>query len=355
MVSAWLLFRDQAAAAGTVLLLGVVGARAAGSSSADFLSVGSGPRPVALGEAYAGLADDTYAATYNPAGLAGLRRQEVSFAFNRHLPGVSQQELHYARPTTSLGTFAVSATSLKVSPFSGFDANDQPADAVTAQDLAVGAQYALSWGSLMLGIGGKFLESRLADARARGTAWDAGALYRFKSAVRMGFSATNLGQGLKFDKESSPLPRVLHFGASGRLELIAMSYLLFTAQASLPNDRKAYPSAGLELCREDLFALRAGYTGRIDSGLGWSVGGGLKLIHNSRSWYSYSIYPASMPDVEVDYAFVPMAALGDTHRIGLVLRFGKDKDAERDPARKIPRKRRRSEGEPEALYYYQSL
>ena len=316
------------------------GARAAGTTSGDFLSVGAGARPAALGEAYAGLADDGYASAYNPAGLAGLRRQEASFAYNRYLEGVAQQELRYALPTANRGTFALSATSLQVSPFAGYDADDQPASKVSAQDLAVGAQYALSFGPLMLGAGGKFLDSRLADARARGMAWDTGALYQPNKSVRLGAAAANFGQGLKFDRESFPLPRVLRLGASGRLDLIGKSYLLLTAQASLPNDRSPYPAAGLEFCREDLFALRAGYTGRMDAGQGWSVGGGLKLIHDGRSWYSASTYPSSMPDVEVDYAFIPMAALGGTHRIGLVLRFGPDKG----PPDKDPE-----------VFYYQAL
>ncbi|MEK7384051.1 MAG: PorV/PorQ family protein, partial [Elusimicrobiota bacterium] len=270
---------DTAAVAAVLLFITLV-ARAASPTSADFLGVGVGPRPVALGEAYVGLADDGYAAAYNPAGLAGLRRQEASFAYNRHLQGVAQQELHYALPTADLGTFGLAATSLQVSPFAGYDANDQPAGKVSAQDLAVGAQYALSRGPLMLGVGGKFLDLRLADAKASGTAWDGGVLYQLGTAVRLGMSVANLGQSLKFDREAFPLPRVFRFGVSGRLDMIGKSYLILTAQASLPNDHTPYPAAGLEFCREDLFALRAGYTGRLDIGQGWSVGGSFKLIHN---------------------------------------------------------------------------
>lgn len=320
--------------------------------AADILDIGAGPRPMALGEAYAGLADDAYAARYNPAGLAGLRRQEAAFAYNRHLEGVAQQEAHYALPTGRFGTFAVSASSLKVDPFDGFDADDQPADAVSAQDLTVGAHYAFSAGPLMAGVGGKFLDSRLADARARGAAWDAGALYQFDAWTRLGLSAANVGQSLKYDSESSPLPRVLRLGASSRLDLPGKISLLLTAQGSLPADRGPYPSAGLEFTREELFAIRAGYSGRLEAGQGWSVGAGLKLIQNGRSWYSYSYYSPSMPDVEVDYAFVPMAAMGDTHRIGLLLRFGPKKEGARAAG---PEKRGRDAGEPEGLLYYESL
>ena len=42
------------------------------SSGADFLRLGGGARPLGLGEAFVGQADDASAIFYNPAGLAQL-------------------------------------------------------------------------------------------------------------------------------------------------------------------------------------------------------------------------------------------------------------------------------------------
>lgn len=319
-----------------MLLAGVVAALAAaapsraapGAVGADYLKIGAGARPAALGEAYAGLADDVYAADYNPAGLAGLRRQEAAFDYDRLLPGVVEQELEYALPTADFGTFAAGARALQVDRFSGFDANDVPLGSVSSQDLAVGVDYAYGWGPLSLGAGGKYLNSRLADARASGAAWDAGALYELGPAARLGVSVANLGGGLKFDSASAPLPRVVRAGASVRLYSSADTWLLVAVQESLPNDRAPYPSAGAEYGLARIFAVRAGYTGRLDAAAGWSVGGSLKLIHAGYSWYSASQYSSSVPDVEFDYAFSPAGALGGEHRFGVVVRFGEDKAAE---------------------------
>ena len=147
-----------------------------------------------------------------------------------------------------------------------------------------------------------------------------------------------------------------HFVVNGVKTLGALACkAVNTPAGTAASGSTPYPAAGLEFCREDLFALRAGYTGRLDIGQGWSVGGSFKLIHNGFSWYSYSEYASSMPDVEVDYAFVPMAVLGDTHRIGLVMRFGRDKGSEREFPARTRSKRNREKDASEVLYFYQAL
>ena len=68
------------ALAGLVFASGAVEA-SPGSTTATFLLVPVGGRPVALGGAYTALAEDAYALHYNPAGLARAPR-EVAFAHN---------------------------------------------------------------------------------------------------------------------------------------------------------------------------------------------------------------------------------------------------------------------------------
>src|SRR5437762_3445025 len=63
----------------------------AGTSSANFLKLGIGPRAIAMGEAQVGVADDVYATYWNPAGLARLDAQEAGFAQNQYLESISQQ------------------------------------------------------------------------------------------------------------------------------------------------------------------------------------------------------------------------------------------------------------------------
>src|SRR5438034_445996 len=72
---------------GQMMRLGLIGmifvsrsalASGGGSSGAEFLRVGMGARPAALGENFTGLADDVTTAVWNPAGLGQLDHVEIS-------------------------------------------------------------------------------------------------------------------------------------------------------------------------------------------------------------------------------------------------------------------------------------
>jgi len=77
------------------LVLGLaVSAQAAdpGTTSANFLKLGIGPRAVAMGEAQVGLANDVYATYWNPAGLAQLQNREAGMRVLRARLLARQQE-----------------------------------------------------------------------------------------------------------------------------------------------------------------------------------------------------------------------------------------------------------------------
>ena len=64
--------RNAAGLCLAVFLISPAAAVGPASSGAEALLLAVGPRPVALGESFVGLADDASAITYNPAGLARL-------------------------------------------------------------------------------------------------------------------------------------------------------------------------------------------------------------------------------------------------------------------------------------------
>ena len=45
----------------------------------DFLSLGVGARPLGMGGSFSAISDDSTAAYWNPAGLGGLHRSEITF------------------------------------------------------------------------------------------------------------------------------------------------------------------------------------------------------------------------------------------------------------------------------------
>src|SRR5437773_12566900 len=109
-----------------VLSTGLAEAADTGTTGANFLKLGIGPRAIAMGEAQVGLADDVYATYWNPAGLSRLQVQEAGFVQNQYIENISEQYLAYAMPRPSMGTFAGSVTYLNVGKFQGYDASGQP-------------------------------------------------------------------------------------------------------------------------------------------------------------------------------------------------------------------------------------
>src|SRR5437870_4781354 len=73
---------------------------AAGTGGAQFLKIGQGSaRAMALGGAYAALAEGSDAMTWNPAGLAQTQQREVAFSYLRYVQGLdSPVYLGYAQP-----------------------------------------------------------------------------------------------------------------------------------------------------------------------------------------------------------------------------------------------------------------
>src|SRR5476651_1167998 len=92
-----------------------------GTTSADFIKLGIGPRAAAMGEAQVGLADDVYSTYWNPAGLAQLRSQELGLVYTQYIENINQQYLAYAYPRENVGTFAINVNYLSVGTFQGYD------------------------------------------------------------------------------------------------------------------------------------------------------------------------------------------------------------------------------------------
>jgi len=62
-----------------------------GATPFNFLFLDANARPVALGGAYAAIAQDANALLYNPAGLAGVRRTHLTLQHTEHFQSVNQE------------------------------------------------------------------------------------------------------------------------------------------------------------------------------------------------------------------------------------------------------------------------
>lgn len=75
---------------------------------ADFLTLGVGARPLAMGGAGTALSDDAYAPYWNPAGLGHLQRYEVSFMHSTLNGEDAYDFVSYVHPLKKWGTIGVS-------------------------------------------------------------------------------------------------------------------------------------------------------------------------------------------------------------------------------------------------------
>src|SRR5436189_231977 len=78
-------------AVGLVSRAGAYGSGDVGSSGAAFLKVGPGARQGAMGEAFAGTADDVYSIYYNPAGLGNLSKVEAAGMHDQQFQGINSE------------------------------------------------------------------------------------------------------------------------------------------------------------------------------------------------------------------------------------------------------------------------
>ena len=128
---------------------------------------------------------------------------------------------------------------------------------------------------------------------------------KFLSRASFGAAIRNLGPGARFDQKREALPLSFAVGSAyhGMAERLKISL-----DFERPSDRAQalILHAGGELWLKDAAALRLGFDASRDIGPGISLGAGIKS-----------------GSVSVDYAFIPMAELGQSHRVALSFRFGK--------------------------------
>jgi hypothetical protein len=309
------------------LWLSPAGARAAlgssgyqGTSAADFLKIGAGARPAAMGGAFAAVADDAQAAYYDPAGLGLLKRPQVTGMDETRFAGLVYDYATVAVPLlawvdtpmqrNAYGVAAFSFYSLSVGGIErrGTTETDQPVDTFGASDYAYALSYGYEFAGTGLALGGtaKFVDSTIDTTQGRAWAADGGALYR-RERLSAAAGWRNMGSGQNFAGSSDPLPFTGYAGAGYRFS----ADLLVSAELDLPRDEAPVVALGAEYRRSfsrDLSAAaRLGFnSSNTDPGqmAGMSLGFGLR-------------YEA----VDVDFAWLPAGELGDTFRYSLMVRF----------------------------------
>ncbi|MFH1415145.1 MAG: PorV/PorQ family protein [Elusimicrobiota bacterium] len=286
----------------------VSGISGAVKSGANFLKFGIGARPLGMGGAYVAVADDVNALWWNPAGIAVMKDREITLMHNEVGEDVYHQFLAYTQPVTKLrGNIGGSLSYLSVSRIQGYSAGGVSTGKLDAYDLGVNLTYAAM---IVKGVYGgtslKLIQEKLDTKKAAAFALDAGGLWKTSiDGLGFGFNIQNIGKGLKFINETSPLPLNFKVGTAYSFSVFGNETIM-ALDANFPSDYSTYYNIGGECRFYELFAIRAGYKTKDDLANGLRLGGGLKG-----------------KNLKVDYAWMPRGDLEDSHRIAVTIRFGR--------------------------------
>ncbi len=284
-----------------------------GTTGQNFLTIGVGARPTAMGGAFVGLADDPDAIHWNPAGLINLEDYEISLMHSALIGDVSYDTVSYAQPiAVDYGYIGAGIAYLGVPPFDNTVGRE---NSISAHNFLLDIAYANRLSDmfdignpigrrLSLGLGIKWINFSIDNLVSyNDVAFDVGTYFITPwEPLTLGASLQNLGISLDPAAVSDPLPLTFRCGACVHIADLSMQLDLIQQV-----DNDAVIGWGTEYNFQDLLFLRGGYA------IGGPSLNGLSGITCGAGW--------RMRSFEFDYTFVPMGELGATHRFSLNVSF----------------------------------
>lgn len=263
----------------------------AGTSGADFLEIGTGSRPLSMGEAFTAAIGDVHSIYYNPAGLGTLKYPVLSALHQELIEDARFENISFAMPVF-YGFLGITNSTFWVPPFDQIDIDGNKTGTVQFYNSATTFAYGQSLGFVEVGGSLKYIYQRIHDLNVHSAAVDLGILKRlymfspFDAPLRnfaLGFSIQNLGTNAKDD----PLPRLIRFGFSYYLTDWLNFNVDFTENAIDTSDVLDFTTGfnesfrintGIEATYLEILYLRAGYrfndagTYSFGTGFNYSIG-----------------------------------------------------------------------------------
>lgn len=291
-----------------ILSITSIFAQSAGNSGMSFLKLGFGARNISMGDVSSASIGDVTSLFYNPAGLAGLRGNEIILMHNSWIQGTNSNLLGVQTTIWSLplafGFNVTSVNDIQVRT----RATDQP-DATFNANFFFGSMSTgfNVYDNIAFGATIKYLYEGLYTEEATGWGFDFGLNYQ--SPIK-GLNAEavlkNAGSMNVLKNESTKLPTEIRIGPAYKFNLMQDKFTITAAaefQKYLPTN-DSHADIGIEILYDNLLALRGGYQSGWESR---SFTGGFGLI-----WGNFGL----------DYAFQPFIdGLGDANIFSIRFKF----------------------------------
>ncbi|MFC1712931.1 PorV/PorQ family protein [Candidatus Poribacteria bacterium] len=173
------------------------------SSQAATLEPKIGARPMGM-SAFAAVADDINAISWNPAGLSLLQKQEATALYSPVYDDMNQSYLAYAYPTGKYGTIGVDLSFLDYGNMDWRDDSGNHLGEFSRSDYSIYASYGIRLiDSLSLGLSLGTTSVSMDPMRGSGTGLgiDLGLLYTVASRASFGLYLENIGDVSASDNE----------------------------------------------------------------------------------------------------------------------------------------------------------
>lgn len=278
----------------------------AGTSGLAFLKIDVGTRAVSMGRTMTAIPDGINAVYGNPAGLLKIHDKELTMTYNDWLADIKYSHLGFGTPMSDKTAIAFSGSFLDFGKIEARDLTGFPIGTARGFDqmLAFTLAYRRS-PTLGIGLTAKALREKLDDEKAKAVAFDFGMIQQTGvPGLFLGAAVQNLGSRIKFVQQADPLPFTYRIGAAWHL---FEWRLQLGADILKRRDSDIEYNAGLEYRPIRLLALRAGYSTENDLDDGITAGFGIDIS-----------------SLHMDYAYVPYGVLGNTHRMTLTFRYGRN-------------------------------
>ena len=271
-------------------------------------------RDLALGSAFVGVADDTSALFFNPAGLSGLKSSDIALHHNSYLAGTFQETLTAGFPAGSLGGLAFALDYVGWGSLDLRDAYGASEGSFNDSDVGFTAGWGMEWfPGFSVGLAVRGLQQKVVNDLYSSLAGDAGLLWLPQKNLRLGISYLNFGTPVA----GSALAGELNGGGSVLFGLNPHATLLAAMAGSWTPGGVGSAQGGVEGVLDRRWALRLGYQlpfydNQIQGLTGFTAGAGIKIS-----------------SLSLDYAYLPFGSLGSSNRISLGYQFDLPKEVVR--------------------------
>jgi tetratricopeptide (TPR) repeat protein len=276
------------------------------ASSGDFgtdgiFTTGAGSRADGMAGAFTAVPGDIATVHYNPAGLAYLKKQEMSLLYYPLYESSSFGSAAYGQALLDIGTVAASFSRFAVDGIEGYDVSGAKTAVFGSEQYKAALSYAKKIaGGFSAGANLNIFYSSISKFNYAGVGADIGVLYEPFPFLRAGLMARNIITPV-FSMESSleTLPRTYTLGLSAAYTAAGFEFIADCDVSAGETEGFKY-RAGIEAGWSGMASLRAGF-----NGTDITFGAGLSLF-----------------DAGFDYAYVSNQYFGRMDRFTLSYAFG---------------------------------